>query len=84
MVQGYDSWLLQQADEYMSRDCEGEPQVISAEKEFEGYDEKGCVEYSMSYTYNCEECDERDCEHWKDFHEDEWKELHEGGDDGTN
>lgn len=69
MVRGYDSWLLQQADNYMNSFCEGEPKVISAEKE---YEPDG---YSMSYTYNCEDCDERDCEHWKDYHEEEYEEY---------
>ena len=69
MVQGYDSWLLQQADNYMNSFCEGEPKVIDAEKEFEGYDEDGNVEYSMSYTYSCQECDETNCEYWKEFHD---------------
>ena len=69
MVQGYDSLLLLQADRYMESFCEGEPKITGAYKEFEGYDEDGNIETSTSYTYNCEDCDETDCEHWKDFHE---------------
>lgn len=53
----YDSWLLRQADEYMS-DCE--PKIIRAEK---AYEPDG---YSMEYTYNCDECDNTECEHWKE------------------
>jgi hypothetical protein len=71
----YDSWLLQQADEYMSSGCDGEPQIVDAEKVFEGYDEDGRMEYSTDYTYSCEDCEETDCEHWKDFHQKEWEEL---------
>ena len=57
MVAGYDNWLLQQADEYMS-DCE--PKIIKAEK---AYEPDG---YSMEYTYNCDECDNEECEYWKE------------------
>lgn len=69
MLKGYDSWLYQQADSYMESFCDGEPKVIGAYQEFEGYDENGRMETSTSYTYNCEDCEEKDCEHWKDFHE---------------
>jgi hypothetical protein len=58
MVAGYDSWLLRQADEYM-RDCE--PEIIRAEK---AYEPDG---YSMEYTYNCECCDNTECEHYKEY-----------------
>ena len=71
----YDSWLLQQADEYMSSGCDGEPQIVDAEKVFEGYDEDGRMEYSMDYTYSCEDCEETDCEHWKEFHPEEYQEY---------
>ena len=71
----YDSWLLNQADEYMESFCEGEPKVVGSEKEFEGYDSDGNIEYSTSYTYSCEDCDDRECEHWKDFHQSEWEEM---------
>ena len=75
MVQGYDSWLYQQADNYMESFCDGEPKVIGAEQEFEGYDDDGGVLTSTSYTYSCEECEEKDCEHWKEFHEKEYEEY---------
>jgi hypothetical protein len=71
----YDSWLLQQADEYMSSGCDGEPQIVNAEKVYEGTDADGNIEYSIDYTYSCEDCEETDCEHWKDFHQKEWEEL---------
>lgn len=75
MVAGYDAWLLKQADDYMESFCDGEPKVIGAYKEYEGTNEDGSIEYSTSYEYSCSECDETDCEHWKDFHEDEWAEM---------
>ena len=58
MLQGYDSWLLRQADEYISG-CE--PKIIRAEK---AYESDG---YSIEYTYNCQGCDNSECENWKDF-----------------
>lgn len=41
--------------------CTCEPKIISAEKE---YEPDG---YSMSYTYNCEECDNEECEYWSEY-----------------
>ena len=70
-MSAYDSWLLRQADEYMESFCDGEPKVIDAYKEFEGYDSEGNPEYSMDYTYSCEDCEETDCEYWKQFHDTE-------------
>lgn len=35
-----------------------EPKVIRAEKE---YEPDG---YSLNYIYNCEECDNNECEYW--------------------
>ena len=52
----YDSYLLSLADYYNSP-CV--PEVISARKEYEGPGE-----YSMDYTYNCDECFETSCEYW--------------------
>ena len=75
MVVGYDAWLLKQADDYMESFCDGEPKVIVAEQVYEDRDADGNIEYSMDYTYSCEECEETDCEHWKDFHPDEWAEM---------
>lgn len=63
MVQGYDNWLLRQADDYMNSFCDGEPKIIRAEK---AYEPDG---YSMEYTYNCDECDNEECEHWKEHNE---------------
>lgn len=46
------------------RACEPcEPTVISAEKE---YEPDG---YSMSYTYNCECCDNEECEYWSEYND---------------
>lgn len=71
----HDSYLQSQADKYYGGDCDGEPQIVDCEREFEGYDEDGNIEFSESYTYSCEECDCDECEHWKDFHEREWEEM---------
>lgn len=54
----YDTWLAKQADYYCTP-CE--PTVISAEKVYEADG------YSMDYTYNCEECDNEDCEYWREY-----------------
>lgn len=67
----YDAYLAQQVDDYMSSGCDGEPYIIDAQEEFEGYDDEGNIEYSMDYTYSCEDCNEKDCEHWKEFHPEE-------------
>lgn len=78
----HDAWLLSQADEYMESFCEGEPKVINTEEEFEGYDEDGRVITSTNYIYSCEECEEKECEHWKDFHKKEYEEyLKESGEE---
>ena len=74
-MSSYDSWLLKQADDYMERTtCEG-PHVIDVHYEYEGTDENGRVEYSTDYVYSCEECEETECEDWKDFHPEEWEQL---------
>ena len=54
----YDTWLMRQA-EYYCTPCE--PTIISAEKVYEADG------YSMDYTYNCEECDNEECEYWKEY-----------------
>ena len=65
----YDSWLLQQAEEYMSNAfCDGEPEVIDSYQEYEGKDENGNIETSTVYVYNCEDCDNDECKYWKEFH----------------
>lgn len=40
-----------------------EPTVIRAEK---AYEPDG---YSMEYTYNCDECDNEECEYWKEHND---------------
>ena len=56
--------------------CDGEPQVINKEIEFEGYDDEGFPETSVTITYSCEECDNYECEHWKEHHsEKEWQQV---------
>ena len=39
------------------------PKIIRAEKE---YEPDG---YSMEYIYNCDECDNTECEYWKEHNE---------------
>ncbi len=53
----YDTWLMRQA-EYYCTPCE--PTIISAEKVYEADG------YSMDYIYNCENCDNTECEYWKE------------------
>lgn len=67
----YDSWLLKQADDYMTSGCDGEPEVIDSYQEYEGRDSDGNTMTSTTYVYNCGDCDCTECEHWKDFHQDE-------------
>lgn len=46
-----------------ARDAAGEtcePTIIKAER---AYEPDG---YSMEYTYNCDGCDNEECEHWKE------------------
>ena len=64
----YDNWLAQQVDRYMEGFCDGEPAVINSYEEYEGKDENGNIETSTVYVYNCEDCDNDICEHWKEFH----------------
>ena len=65
----YDNWLAQQVDKYMDSSCGGEPQVIDSYQEYDGQDENGNIETSTVYVYSCEECDNDNCEHWKEFHQ---------------
>ncbi len=43
--------------------CTCEPTVIRAEKV---YEPDG---FSLNYTYNCEECDNEECEYWKEHND---------------
>ena len=56
----FDNWLAQQVEN--NEPCY--PKVVRIEKEPE---EPG--EYSISKIYNCEDCDNKECEEWKDFHD---------------
>ena len=38
-----------------------EPEIIRAEKE---YEPDG---YSLNFIYNCEECDNTECEYWSEY-----------------
>lgn len=51
----------ERARERASEPCE--PTVIRAEKE---YEPDG---YSMNYTYNCDECDNEECEYWSEYND---------------
>lgn len=39
-----------------------EPKVVAIHQEYEGEGE-----YSTSPIYNCEDCDDRECEYWSDY-----------------
>lgn len=64
MLNNYDNWLLNQADEYYS---ECMPAPVNVDYEFEGYDEDGSPINTPQYTYNCEGCEHTDCEHWDKY-----------------
>ena len=68
----YDQWLLDQADRYCSP-CE--PKIVGSHQEYEGTNEDGSIEYSTEAIYNCEDCDETDCEYWKEYNLSKWEEL---------
>lgn len=53
----YDTWLMRQA-EYYCTPCE--PTIVSAEQVYEADG------YSMDYIYNCDNCDNEECEYWKE------------------
>lgn len=57
----YDTYLAQRADKYMDNFCQGEPKVVSAEMEYEPDGN------SISYTYSCQECENKDCEYWQEY-----------------
>lgn len=61
----YDEYLARQIELY-TEPCE--PKVIRVDKEYEGTNYDGSIEYSEDPIYNCEECDQIDCEHYKEFH----------------
>lgn len=68
MNYSYDDYLAQRVEDYMNSFCDGEPKVIAVNKEYEFTNEDGSIETSDSYTYSCEECDNKECEHWHEFH----------------
>lgn len=68
----YDDYLARCAEEY-NKECT--PEVIRVHKEYEGRNEDGTIEYSTSGEYNCQECDNDECEHWKDYNEDKYQEM---------
>lgn len=71
MTYSYDDYLAKCVEDFENSGCDGEPKIIRVEKEYEGRDADGNIETSDSYTYNCEECDCEDCEHYYEFHEKE-------------
>ena len=56
----YDTWLAQQVDNYM-QGCE--PTVVGVHQEPQD------GEISSEPIFNCEDCDNDECEDWKEFHE---------------
>ena len=54
----YDTWLMRQA-EYYCTPCE--PKVIGI------HQEPSDGEVMTSPIYNCEECDNEECEYWKEY-----------------
>lgn len=56
----YDQWLLNQADRYITG-CN--PQVVAVHLEPQD------GEISREPIYNCENCEECDCEYWGDFND---------------
>lgn len=59
----YDAWLERQVDEFM-KGCE--PEVIRVDKQYEGTF-NGEAEFSDDRIYNCEECDNEECEYWSEY-----------------
>lgn len=64
MLSNYDNWLLNQADEYYS---ECMPAPVNVDYEFEGYNEGGRPINTPQFIYNCEGCEQTDCEHWDKY-----------------
>ena len=56
----YDTWLAQQVEDYM-RVCE--PTVVGVHQEPQD------GEIASEPIFNCEDCDNDECEYWKEFHE---------------
>ena len=48
--------------DYFLKSCE--PTIIKCEQEIEEFGE-----VSNNYIYNCEGCDDKDCEYWQDYNE---------------
>ena len=59
MSYGYDDYLSERTELYMS---ECLPKVIGINREYES---RG--EYSTNPEYNCENCEEQNCRHWKEY-----------------
>lgn len=56
----YDSWLFKQAEEHTAP-CE--PKVVAVHLEPQD------GEIAREPVYNCENCQECDCDYWEDFNE---------------
>lgn len=61
---GYDGWLANQVEKYYE---ECTPKPVDVHLEFEGRDEMGNLDYSEHIIYNCEECDNSECEYWEKY-----------------
>ena len=57
----FDNWLAQQVEN--NEPCT--PKVVRIAREPEG----PAGDFSETKIYNCEECDNKECEEWKDFHD---------------
>lgn len=67
MEYSYDQYLANSVRYYEEQFCYGEPKVIGVTKEYEFTNEDGSIETSDDYTYSCEECDNKECEHWHKY-----------------
>lgn len=56
----HDTWLAQQVEDYM-RDCE--PTVVGVHQEPQD------GEIASEPIFNCEDCENDECEYWEQFHE---------------
>lgn len=61
-MSAFDNWLLNQAEAH-TKDCT--PSVTSVHHEYEGHNEPP----SQSFEYNCQDCDQHECEYWAKYNE---------------
>ena len=61
----YEIYLEKEAEVY----GECEPEIIGSQDNYEYTNNDGQVISSQEYLYNCNECNETDCEHWRKYNE---------------